>query len=162
MIVLLASACDHDKELATSGSKTVSDHFDLRVGEKVVHAQIAVSMVEMQRGLMGRADLGPDEGMIFVYQHPEQMSFWMHDTPTPLDIGFFNPSGVLEEIYPLHPFDETSVKSRSVSLQFALEMRQGWFHDNVIRPGAQLDLKALGQALKARGYEPERYGLNLQ
>lgn len=138
----------------------MSDHFDLRLGEKVIHLQIALSMPEMERGLMERRDLGADEGMLFGYQHPQQMSFWMHNTPTPLDIAFFDRSGVLQEIYPLHPFDETPMKSRSSDLQYAIELRQGWFHENGVRPGAQIEMKALARALKARGYEPEKFGLS--
>lgn len=108
---------------------------------------------------MGRSDLGQDEGMLFVYNRPQSLSFWMRNTPTPLDIGFFNTEGGLEEIYPMFPFDETPIPSRSNRLQFALEMSQGWYRDNSIQPGAQLDLKALAEALKARGFEPRRFGL---
>lgn len=139
--------------------KTVSDYFAIKVGDKTVRMQLAVLGAEMQRGLMGRRDLGRDDGMIFVYEKPQQMTFWMRNTPTPLDIGFFNPEGVLEEIYPLHPFDETSVPSRGTRLQFALEMNQGWFAQNGVKPGARLDLKALAAALKARAFEPRKFGL---
>lgn len=159
LALTLVSACDRDNESTTAAVKTINERFDLRLADKTVHLQIAVSSVEMERGLMERRDLGADEGMLFGYQHPQQMSFWMHNTPTPLDIAFFDRSGVLQEIYPLHPFDETPMKSRSSDLQYAVELRQGWFHDNAVRPGAQLDMKALSRALKARGYAPEKFGL---
>lgn len=125
----------------------------------MVRMQLAVRPAEMQRGLMERRDLGRDDGMIFVYERPQQFQFWMRNTPTPLDIGFFNPEGRLEEIYPLHPFDEKTVTSRSSQLQFALEVNQGWYRENGVKPGAVLDLKALAAALKARGFEPRRFGL---
>jgi uncharacterized membrane protein (UPF0127 family) len=89
------------------------------------------------------------------------MSFWMRNTPTPLDIGFFDRSGKLVEIYPLHPFDETGVQSRSTELLIALETNQGWFRENGIKPGAQLDMKALAAALEARGFKPDRFGIRL-
>ena len=139
--------------------KTVADFFPIKVGDKTVRMQLAVHSAEMQKGLMGRRDLGPDDGMIFVYDKPQQMSFWMRNTPTPLDIGFFNRDGTLEEVYPLHPFDETTVSSRSRQLQYALEMNQGWYHRNGVKPGARLDLKALAAALKARGLDPRKFGL---
>ena len=88
------------------------------------------------------------------------MSFWMRNSPTPLDIGFFSPDGVLEEVYPLHPFDETTVASHGDRLQFALEMNQGWFRENGVKPGVQLDLKAVGAALKARGFDARKFGLS--
>ncbi|MBI5691250.1 MAG: DUF192 domain-containing protein [Verrucomicrobia bacterium] len=121
--------------------------------------QLAVRPLEMQRGLMERRDLGRDDGMIFIYDRPQAMSFWMRNTPTPLDIGFFRGDGVLAEIYPLHPFDEKSVSSRSTDLQFALEVNQGWYRENGIKPGAKLDLAAVAAALRERGFDPARYGL---
>jgi len=143
----------------SAANKTVSDFFPIAVGGKTVRMQLAVRSPEMQRGLMDRHDLGRDDGMIFIYESPQQMSFWMRNTPTPLDIGFFSPTGVLEEVYPLHPFDETAVASRTMRLQFALEMNQGWYRENGVKPGAQIDLKALVAALQARGFNPKRYGL---
>jgi uncharacterized protein len=144
---------------AAAGRKTVADYFPIKVGDRTVRMQLAVHPAEMQRGLMERRDLGRDDGMIFIYEKPQRMSFWMRNTPTPLDIGFFSREGVLEEVYPLYPFDETSVSSRGDRLQFALETNQGWFRENGIKPGAQLDLKALVAALKARGFKPQRFGL---
>ncbi len=141
------------------GAKTVMDFFPIRVGDKTVRMQLAVRSDEMQRGLMGRRDLGRDDGMIFIYDRPQQMTFWMRNTPTPLDIGFFRSDGVLAEIHALHPFDEKTVSSGGHELRFALEMNQGWYRANGVKPGATIDLKALAEALKARGFNPAKYGL---
>jgi uncharacterized membrane protein (UPF0127 family) len=97
--------------------------------------------------------------MAFIYARPTQVSFWMRNTPLPLDIGYFTAAGELIEIYPLHPHDETPVPSRSNVVQFALEMNQGWFQRNGVRPGAKLDMKALAAALRERGLDPTRVGL---
>jgi hypothetical protein len=158
----LLAACGDGKPTAAAAEaavKTVSDFFPIKVGEKTVRMQLVVLAPEMEHGLMDRRDLGRDDGMIFVYAKPQQMSFWMHNTPTPLDIGFFDSGGVLREFYPMQPFDETTVTSRSDELHYALEMNQGWYRGNGIKPGAQLDLKALAAALKARGFEPRKFGL---
>ena len=144
---------------AGTGQKTVADVFVILVGDKPVRMQLAVKAHEMEHGLMGRTDLKSDEGMLFVYERPQQQSFWMRNTPTPLDIGFFTADGTLKEIYQMYPFDETSVRSRSEALQFALEMKQGWFEFNGVKPGSKLDLKALATALRARGLEAIAYGL---
>jgi uncharacterized protein len=157
-------ACAKEKSPAAvaasnSAPKTVADFFPIKVGDKTVRMQLAVHSAEMQRGLMGRRDLGRDDGMLFVYERPQPMSFWMRNTPTPLDIGFFDREGTLLEIYPMHPFDESSVSARSKELQFALEMNQGWYRENGVKPGAKIDLKALAAALKARGFELRKYGL---
>ena len=159
------SACAKEKAASAGGAataaapKTVMDDFPIKVGDRTVRMQLAVLPAEMQRGLMERRDLGPDDGMIFVYDKPQQMSFWMRNTPTPLDIGFFTSDGRLVEIHPLHPFDEKTVNSHSRELRFALEMNQGWYRAGGIKPGAKLDLKALAAALTARGFKPARFGL---
>ncbi|WP_414662305.1 DUF192 domain-containing protein [Horticoccus sp. 23ND18S-11] len=163
--LLTLGACAKEKSGTTpaavtiAAAKTVADFFPIQVGERTVRMQLAVRPDEMQRGLMERRDLARDDGMIFIYEKPQQMSFWMRNTPTPLDIGFYNSEGVLEEVYPMHPFDETSVSSRSDRLRFALEMNQGWFQANGIKPGSKLDVKALAAALKARGFDAKKYGL---
>jgi len=139
--------------------KSVADFFPIKVGDRTVQMQLAVFPLEMQHGLMGRRDLGPDQGMIFIYQKPERMNFYMRNTPTPLDIGYFTGDGRLHEVYPMYPFDERTVSSRSEAIQFSLEMNQGWYTANGVKPGAQLDLKALAAALKARGFEPKEFKL---
>jgi uncharacterized membrane protein (UPF0127 family) len=159
-VLLPSTGCDRQESRSgPDDRKSVADYFEIRVGDKLVRMQIAVRDEEMQRGLMERRDLGPNDGMLFVYDRPQSMSFWMRNTPTPLDIGFFDRSGKLIEIYPLHPFDETGVQSRSTELLLALETNQGWFRENGIKPGAQLDLKALASALEARGFKPDRFGI---
>ena len=158
-VLLPLTGCDRQESGAAGNRKSVADYFEIRVGEKPVRVQIAVRDEEMQRGLMERRDLGVNDGMLFVYDRPQGMSFWMRNTPTPLDIGFFDRSGKLIEIYPLHPFDETGVQSRSDELLIALETNQGWFRENGIKPGQQLDLKAVAAALEARGFKPDRFGI---
>ena len=155
----LLAGCGRQEPAAPAATKTVADFFPIKVDGHPVRMQLAVLNAEMERGLMGRRDLGADDGMIFVYLRPQRMSFWMHDTPTPLDIGFFDRSGALVEVYPMQPFDETTVASRSDQLQFALEMNQGWFSANGVRPDAKLDLPALAAALRARGFDPVKFGL---
>jgi hypothetical protein len=138
----------------------VNDWFAIKVGEETVQMQLAVFPAEMERGLMQRRDLGRDQGMLFIYGTPTQMSFWMRNTPLPLDIGFFSPEGELKEVYALRPYDEATIRSQGTRLQFALEMNQGWFHQNGIRPGATIDLAALRAALIARGATPGDFGLH--
>jgi uncharacterized membrane protein (UPF0127 family) len=160
LALFLSSAGCAAKEAAHETPKTIADFFTLKVGDHPVRMQLAVHRAEMERGLMGRTNLGSDEGMLFVYEAPQQLSFWMHDTPTPLDIGFFTADGELVEIYPLLPFDERTVGSRSTRLKFALEMNQNWYRDHGVKPSAKLDLEALAAALKARGFDPRKFGLS--
>lgn len=148
-----------EKPAPRSGTKSVDDRFAIKVGARAVQMQIAALPPEVQRGLMFRQTMGWDEGMLFVFPRPQQMSFWMRNTTLPLDIGYFDAQGVLREIYPLHPLDEKSVVSRGRDLKFALEMNQGWFKDRGVKPGDKLDLDAVRAALKARDLRLEAFGL---
>jgi uncharacterized membrane protein (UPF0127 family) len=161
-LVLMSAlvACARDKAPQSAAApKSVHAYFEIKVGAKTVRMQLAVTDVEQERGLMERRDLGADDGMLFVYARPQQMHFWMRNTPTPLDIGFFDSTGVLREVYPMQPYDESTISSRRDDIKFPLEMNQGWFSRNGVRPGTQLDLKALATALKARGFDPAKFGL---
>ncbi len=158
-LTLLLAACVRSEPAKAGPPKTVGDWFAINVGGRTVQMQLAIHGPEMEHGLMERKDLGRDQGMLFVYAVPSPMSFWMRDTPLPLDIGFFSADGELKEIYAMYPYDETPVRSQDTRLQFALEMNQGWFHAHGVKPGARLDLTALRAALKARGVAPEDYRL---
>ncbi len=156
--LVLLTACGNDAPKAET-PKTVDDWFRIRLGAWEVQMQVAALPAETQKGLMFRKALGDNEGMIFVFSQPQQMSFWMRNTEIPLDIGYFDAEGVLREIYPMYPHDERPVYSRSGKIQFCLEVNQGWFKHTGIRPGDRLDLKGLAEALRARGLSPERFGL---
>ena len=134
--------------------------FEIGIGEQVVSLELAVTHFEQKRGLMFRKSLDPRQGMLFVYSWGGQRSFWMRNTAIPLDLGFFSKDGILREIQPLYPFDESPVVSLRTDIKFAVEMRQGWFSAHGIRPGSSLDLEALREALKARGFDPKAYALD--
>ena len=144
---------------AAPAVKSVSDYFMVGLGTEKVRIQFAIHSAEQQRGLMHRRDLGPNDGMIFLYKAPQAMAFWMRNTPSALDIGYFDENGVLAEVYPLMPFDETAVRSRRPA-KFALEMPQGWFQRHNVQPGSRLDLEAIAAAVKARGLNPVDYKLS--
>lgn len=157
--LVVLTGCGRAEAGKKAAPKTVEDRFAIKIGDRTVQMQIAALPAEMQKGLMFREKMGADEGMLFIYESPQAMGFWMRNTKLPLDIGFISPEGELQEIYAMYPLDERTVASRGRRLQFALEMNQGWFKQNGVKPGAKLDLKAVTEALKARALRPEAFGL---
>lgn len=133
--------------------------FPLSLGGTVVQTQLALNDAERSRGLMHRAELPENNGMLFVFTRPGARSFFMRNTSIPLDIGYFDPQGVLLEIHPLIPFDETPVNSRNDRIQFALEVNRGWFRQNGLRAGVQLDLSEISAAVTQRGFNPDDFRL---
>jgi uncharacterized protein len=124
--------------------------FPLAIDGVEFEVQVAMTPEEMSRGLMHRASLGEEQGMIFVFPSPGPRAFYMLNTMIPLSIAYITPDGVVAEIHDMQPHDPTSVRSRSAEIQYALEMNQGWFREKKIEPGARLDLKRLEAAIRQR------------
>jgi hypothetical protein len=104
------------------------------VGGQDLTVEVARTDAQREHGLMGRTGLGPREGMIFVFERDEHLSFWMKKTPTPLSIAFLSAEGRILEIEDMEPFSEKVVRSR-LSARYALEMRKGAFYELGIREG---------------------------
>jgi hypothetical protein len=152
-VLLFSSLLIGCGEAAEIEPAQLSQWLEIIIGDKTIEVQIAYKEHEMSKGLMFRTSMGENRGMLFFYGPPKQMSFWMRNTKIPLDIGYFTSDGVLREIYPMYPMDERSVKSRRKDLLMALEMNQGWYAKNGIKPGDKFDLEILKKALSARGVD---------
>jgi uncharacterized membrane protein (UPF0127 family) len=100
----------------------------------LVKAEIAQTQEERNKGLMYRKELPDGEGMLFIYERDEVMSFWMKNTRIPLSIAFIASDGRIVEIKNMYPYDENPVHS-SRSLRFALEVPQGWFSRAGVQSG---------------------------
>lgn len=123
----------------------------LQVGNKKIEAYVADDQAKRAQGLMMIEKLKPDTGMIFVFESPQPMGFWMKDTLIPLSIGFFNEKGVLFDIQEMKVSDtlmslDTPVYRSSGPAIFALEMPTGWFKKNAISKGAKLKAIKTGKS----------------
>lgn len=81
----------------------------IRVNNKEYDVEIARTEEEKEIGLSNIEYLPDDEGMLFVYDTPQEVGFWMKDTLIPLDIIFINDE---EEVISVHqgiPNDETPI-----------------------------------------------------
>jgi len=72
-----------------------------RAGRPVaVHVEVADTPDTQTRGLMYRTSLGPDDGMIFLFDREQNHSFWMKNTPLSLDMIFISREGRIVGIHP--------------------------------------------------------------
>lgn len=60
--------------------------------------ELAETPAQHARGLMFRADLAPDAGMLFDYGAPRHVSMWMKNTLVPLDMLFIAAGGEILRI----------------------------------------------------------------
>ncbi|MBN8818031.1 MAG: DUF192 domain-containing protein [Sphingomonas sp.] len=67
--------------------------------------ELAIDEQSQERGLMERASLPPDHGMLFPFPYPRIASFWMKNTPLPLDLIFIRPDGTIAAALPGKPND---------------------------------------------------------
>ncbi len=90
---------------------------------------IASTDDEMKRGYMFSDGPKEGEGMLFVYQYEQPLSFWMKNVKVPLDILFFDSSRNLVDYQSMEPYidggEETYYES-SLPAQFAVELPSGW------------------------------------
>lgn len=106
-------------------------------GHKIT-AEVASTLETRATGLMNRFSLKPDTGMLFVFERPEPLAFWMKNTFIPLSIAFLDGEGRILNIEDMAPQTETSHWSKGPAL-YALEMRKGWFGERGIRPGDRVE-----------------------
>jgi len=110
----------------------------LRIGDHKLTVEIAETPGEQVLGLMNRESLAHDRGMIFLFGTPKKAFFWMKNTSIPLDVAFLDVEGVILEILPLVPFEETRVASKSDKVAYAIETNRDWFFSRGLKPGVKV------------------------
>lgn len=119
----------------------------LETGELTLHTrqgpltyliEIARTPAERRQGLMFREELARDQGMLFDFGQEQRVSFWMKNTPLPLDLLFIDATG---RIVALHeqavPFSEELILSGQ-PVQYVLEILGGTAKERGIRIGDRL------------------------
>ena len=102
-----------------------------------IRAQLAITPLQRQIGLMHRREMPTHEGMLFVFDEPSQQCFWMRNTLIPLSIAFLADDGTVVNIADMKPqSDDSHCSARPV--RYALEMNQGWFAKRGVKSGTPI------------------------
>ncbi len=117
---------------------SAGDEARLKIGDHPLVVEVADTPGEQVVGLMNRDSLPTDRGMIFIFGEPKKASFWMKNTSIPLDLAFLDSEGVILEIHPLVPFEETRVVSQSDKVAYAIETNRDWFSSRGLKPGLKV------------------------
>jgi uncharacterized membrane protein (UPF0127 family) len=104
-------------------------------GQHVFMVEIADDDAERQRGLMFRDPLPDDRGMLFEFPDLAERGFWMHNTPSPLDIIYIDPRGRIVSIARnAKPYSDEVLPSNGVA-SGVLEVRAGRADEIGAKPG---------------------------
>lgn len=74
----------------------------ITINSESFRVEIAETPAQKQKGLQHRTSLADNAGMVFPYEHPEQLTFWMKDCKIALDLLFFR-NGVLVDFVDAAP-----------------------------------------------------------
>lgn len=99
---------------------------------------IARTPEQQEYGLMFVRSLPGDRGMIFPYDPPQYVGFWMHNTLIPLDIIYISPDRTIGRIVNAKPLDETNLPSGGPVIA-VLEIAGGRAAELGIKEGDKVD-----------------------
>lgn len=100
--------------------------------------EVAQTAEEKRVGLMNRPSMPISSGMLFVYEEPQPLSFWMSNTLISLDMLFIDAAGVVQHIHHRAvPLDLTSIYGGD-NLTSVLEINGGLAEQLGITKGSQV------------------------
>lgn len=106
-------------------------------GERQIRIEIADEAHERSFGLMFREDLPADRGLLFIFDRTGRQSFWMKNTPLPLDLLFIAENGRVAAIRQAEPYSTESISPPN-PVRFVLELNRGQAAALGIRIGTRL------------------------
>lgn len=107
----------------------------IEIGDKVYKVQEARTKEEQEKGLQGIEELPNDEGMLFYFDPPQEVSMWMKDTSIPLDIVFIDDDMEVISVSKGEPNTEDLITEQDVA--YVLEVNQ----NSGIQKGDELDIE---------------------
>jgi uncharacterized membrane protein (UPF0127 family) len=95
-----------------------------------LEAEFANSTATRAKGLMGRASLGENEGMLFIFSQEGFYQFWMLNTSIPLEAIHVSENGTVVDIIEMDPCGLNITSCRLYSprapAKFVLEVNQNF------------------------------------
>ena len=95
----------------------------ISIEDKEYTVEVAKTQEEKSKGLQNRKSLGKNEGMLFIYDKPQTVGFWMDKTEIPLDIIFINEDEEVISVYKGKPLSKEIAEEDDV--KYVLEVNQG-------------------------------------
>jgi uncharacterized membrane protein (UPF0127 family) len=109
----------------------------LSMGIHQIDTQVAVTSEQREIGLMFRKEMPQHEGMLFIFDNPSRLCFWMKNTLIPLTAAFIADDGTIVNLENMKPQTLDSHCSAK-PVRYVLEMNQGWFAKKGVKPGTKV------------------------
>ncbi len=109
----------------------------LQAGMHLIRAEVAQQPGERSIGLMHRASMPANDGMLFVFDAPDKQCFWMKNTLIPLAIAFLADDGRVVNIAEMQA-GKLDAHCSDQPVRYALEMHQGWFAKRGLKAGNRI------------------------
>jgi uncharacterized protein len=132
--------------MPAASDKRATIHLAGTGGDAVVSAEVVSAPATIQRGLMYRNHLPPDDGMLFLMGYEDDHSFWMHNTLISLDLIFIGKDMKVAGVYanaPPRTDDHRSVGKMSL---YVLEVNGGWAKAHGVDAGAAVRFEGVDAA----------------
>lgn len=123
--------------LAQDGPQLTLPRIQLSAGIYKVEVQVAQTPKQREIGLMFRKEMPQQEGMLFVFEQPSGLCFWMKNTVLPLTAAFVSDDGTIVNLADMKP-QTTDSHCAARPVRYVLEMNQGWFAKRGLKAGSRL------------------------
>lgn len=124
-----------------AAARCSEDRVELRGDWGTVRFRIDVADDPRERaqGLMHVEEMPRLAGMLFIYERPQRVSFWMENTLIPLDMIFADEAGRVVNVHSnAIPLDRTPIPGGSDDIVYVLEINGGMAEDLGIDAGTEL------------------------
>ena len=115
---------------------------NIHIGNKEYKVQEAHTEEEKEKGLQGVSSLPEDQGMLFFFEEPQEVSMWMKDTLIPLDIIFINEDNEVVKVAQGEPNDETPIIAQDTLYVLEINKNSG------VKEGDELEIQTEGPVMK--------------
>lgn len=111
----------------------------LLLNKQILKTEIACSEKEKEYGLMNRTSLPENQGMLFIFDKTQTLSFWMKNTLIDLSIAYIDKDWTIIDIREMKANDLTPIVSKKPAI-FALEANPYWFSKHNIKIGDKVQM----------------------
>ena len=141
LLLLVAVACG-SAEVASVPDASPALSIRTDDGTVSLDVQVADTPAERRTGLMGRESLSPYDGMVFVWEEPVVITFWMKDTLIPLSIAFWDEGGRIISLLDMDPCAQEPCPTYGPNQPFvgAVEVARGAFERHGVVLGDTVEL----------------------